>query len=174
MNGAGAAPASAPAATLRRRLAAMVYEALIVTAIAFLAGLSFVLAAAAVTADARVRLEGGARFALQLWVLAVLGAYFVWFWKRGQTVPMKTWKLRLVAADGGAVGTRAAVVRFAVAAALAVPALVGALELRQQPASAWAWAALLPAVAALAWCLRDPDRQSLYDRIARTRLVHAA
>lgn len=163
-----------PSAGLRRRVAAMVYESLIVVAIAFIAGLAFVLAYAGIAGDARVRIEGAGRVALQGYILAVVGAYFVWFWRRGHTLPMKTWRLRLVATDGGPVGTRAALVRYACAALALIPAFVGALELRQGVHSLVASLALLPAGIALAWCLWDADRQSLYDRLARTRLVRVA
>jgi uncharacterized RDD family membrane protein YckC len=149
----------------------MVYESLIVVAVAFLAGLAFVLAFAAVTGDARVRLEGAARLALQVYLVLVAGAYFLWFWRRGHTLPMKTWRLRLVARDGSPVGTRAALVRYVCAALALVPAFVGALELRQHAQSAITWLALVPAAVALAWCLWDEDGQALYDRIAGTRLV---
>jgi uncharacterized RDD family membrane protein YckC len=163
-----------PSAGLRRRVAAMVYEALIVVAIAFLAGLAYVLAYAGIAGDARVRIEGAERIALQSYILAVVGGYFVWFWRRGHTLPMKTWRLRLVAKDGGPVGMRAALLRYACAALALTPALVAALELRQGPHSLGAWLALAPAAVALAWCLWDQDGQTLYDRIAGTRLVRIA
>jgi uncharacterized RDD family membrane protein YckC len=152
----------------------MVYEALIVVAVAFLAGLAFVLAHAAINGDPRVRVEGAARIALQAYLVVVLGVYFAWSWRRGQTLPMKTWRLRLVAAAGGPVGTRAALIRYACAAAVLVPAFVGALELRQHSHSVVAWLAVAPACLAIAWCVWDADGQSLYDRIARTRLVRIA
>jgi uncharacterized RDD family membrane protein YckC len=152
----------------------MVYEALIAVAVSFLAGLAFVLAYAAITGDARVRVEGTARVALQAYIVAVLGAYFVGFWRRGHTLPMKTWRLRLVATGGGPVGARVALLRYVCAAAALIPAFVGALELRQNTHSVLAWLALAPACIAVAWCLWDADGQSLYDRIAGTRLVRIA
>lgn len=152
----------------------MAYEALMVLAVSFLAGLAFVLAHAAITGDARVRVEGAARIALQAYLVVVVGAYFAWFWRRGHTLPMKTWRLRLVAATGGPVGTRAALTRYACAAAVLIPAFVGALQLRQNPQAVSAWLALAPAGLAIAWCLWDGDGQSLYDRIAGTRLVRIA
>jgi len=174
MKQAASAQPRLPSAGIGRRIAAMVYEALIVVAIGFLAGLAFVLTHAAIAGDPRVRLEGTARIALQVYLLIVVGAYFVLFWKRGHTLPMKTWRLRLVAADGGPVGTRAALARFAVAAISLIPALVGALELRQSPHSLVAWLALVPGALAVSWCLWDADRQSVYDRLAGTRLVRNA
>jgi uncharacterized RDD family membrane protein YckC len=161
-------------ATLRRRLAAMVYELLIVVAIAFLVGLAFVLAYAAVTGESGpLRIRGPGRLLLQISVLAALGTYFVWFWQLGRTLPMKTWDLHLTRSDGRPVGATSALVRFLVAAAAFVPALVGMLELRQRPGALLGWAALLPLLAAVGWIAIDRDRQALWDRIAGTRLVHA-
>ncbi|MGA8056043.1 MAG: hypothetical protein WCA12_19665, partial [Burkholderiales bacterium] len=78
----GPDPRLAP--TLKRRLAAMASEALIVVAIAFLAALGFVLAYAAVTGSVGpLRVTGAARAALQICVLAAIGAYFTSFWRKG-------------------------------------------------------------------------------------------
>lgn len=162
-----------PSAGLGRRLAAMIYEALIVVAAGFLAGLAFVLVYAAIAGDVRVRVEGAARLMLQLYLLVVVGAYFVWFWRRGHTLPMKTWRLRLVARGGGPVDTRAALLRYACAAIALIPAFIGALELRQNTHSLLAWLALAPGCVAIAWCLWDADGQALYDRLAGTRLVRS-
>jgi uncharacterized RDD family membrane protein YckC len=162
-----------PSAGLGRRLASMVYEALIVVAVAFLAGLAFVFVYAAIAGDVHVRVEGTARLALQLYLLVVVGAYFVWFWRRGHTLPMKTWRLRLVASGGAPVGTRAALLRYACAAIALIPAFVGTLELRQNTHSLFAWLALAPGCVAIAWCLWDADGQALYDRLAGTRLVRS-
>jgi uncharacterized RDD family membrane protein YckC len=167
-------PAARAPATLRRRFAAMVYELLIVVAIAFLVGLVFVLAYATVSGTTgTLRIRGPARLLLQLCVLAALGAYFVWFWRLGRTLPMKTWDLQLQGRGGGQVTTGAALARFLVAAAVFVPLLVGVLELRQDRSALLGWAALVPCVIAVGWGLIDRDRQTLWDRIAGTRLVHA-
>jgi uncharacterized RDD family membrane protein YckC len=53
---------------------------------------------------------------LAAWIGLVLGAYFVWFWTHsGQTLPMKTWRLRVVAADGSPLTTSRAIVRYVLA-----------------------------------------------------------
>jgi uncharacterized RDD family membrane protein YckC len=93
--------------------------------------------------------SGWRRHLLQAYVLAVAGAYFVWFWTRGgQTVAMKTWRIRLVSAEGGPVGRARAIRRYLFA--LAGGAALGAGFL---------------------WALVDRDRQFLHDRLARTLLV---
>lgn len=111
------------------------------------------------------------RHAGQAWLFLIIGLYFVWFWThRGQTLAMKTWRLRLVTAAGGEVGTKRAISRYLLAWLWILPGL----------ALAWAvdartWALLLiPAANILLWALTaylDPQRQFLHDRIAGTHVV---
>lgn len=149
-----------------RRLAAMVYEAFVVTAILFIATLLF-------HGAAIERLTGVMRAILQIYLVTVLGLYFVWFWQRGQTLPMKAWRLRLTARGGGKVTPVRALVRYLVAAISIGTSFAAALYLREHPDSVVAWIALIPGLLSVGWALGDPDRQCLYDRIAGTRLVVA-
>ncbi len=126
-----------------RRLASALYDLLLAAAIAFVGTFPFL----ALFGDAT---HGWRRHALQLWVLALLGVYYVGFWTRGgQTLPMKTWHVRLVRAeDGGPVGLARAIHRY-------VLAVLGTVALGL----------------GFAWALVDRDRQFLHDRLARTALV---
>lgn len=111
------------------------------------------------------------RHALQAWLLLVVTAYFVWFWTHsGQTLAMKTWRIRLVTADGKAVDAKHAIGRYLLAWLWILPGL----------ALAWAidaknWVLLLlPGANMLLWALTaylDPQRQFLHDRIAGTRVI---
>jgi uncharacterized RDD family membrane protein YckC len=81
-----------PTAGLARRLAAMLYEALLLFAVAFFAGWLFLFASGAKDAT-----TGWLRHALQLFVLAFFAAYFLWSWLRGgQTLAMRAWRIRLI------------------------------------------------------------------------------
>jgi uncharacterized RDD family membrane protein YckC len=132
-------------AGLGRRLASLCYEVLLLSAVLFLSGWVFLALLPGI--DPAI-----ARPLLQLWMLAVSAVYFVYCWTHnGQTLPMKTWRLRVVARDGGSVGPRAGIGRFLFA--LVSIALCGL---------GWAWAIL------------DRDRQFLHDRLAGTRLVSVA
>ena len=133
-------------ASLRRRFASALYDLLVNVAIAMIATLPFILVAGDSTA-------GWRRHALQLWMLAWIGAYYVWYWTHGgQTLPMQTWRIRLVRADSGAaVNTGRAIHRYLLAV-LGFAALgLGFL-----------------------WALVDRDRQFLHDRLAGTALVDVA
>lgn len=164
--GAAHAPPAQVAAGLGRRLAAMTYEAIVVAAVLFIASLLFQGAATG-------RLTGLARLAFQAYLLTVLGLYFVWSWHRGQTLPMRAWKLRLVGRDGGPVTPARALVRYLAATVAIGTSFAAALYLREHADAAAAWAALLPGPLAIAWAAFDRDRQTLYDRVAGTRLVRA-
>jgi uncharacterized RDD family membrane protein YckC len=132
-------------ASLARRLASAVYDLLLNVAIAMVATFPFLL----VFGDAT---QGWKRHLLQAWVVAVIGFYYVWFWTRGgQTLPMKTWRIRLVRADGGGpVNPGRAAHRYALA-------VLG----------------LAAAGAGFLWALFDPERRFLHDRLAGTALVDA-
>ena len=142
----------------------MIYEAVIVAALLFIATLLFHGAAVE-------RLTGLSRAILQIYLVTVLGIYFVWSWQRGQTLPMKAWRLRLTARAGGRVSAAQALARYLVAVVTIGTSFAAALYLREHPDSVAAWAALAPGVLSVGWALGDPDRQCLYDRIAGTRLV---
>jgi uncharacterized RDD family membrane protein YckC len=117
----------------------MLYEAILLFAVAFFAGFAFHFASGAAP------LEGWLLRAHQAFLAAVFAAYFLWCWLRGgQTLAMKTWRVRLV----GVTPARA-LLRF-------LYALV-----------------LVPTGIAVAWALVDRERQFLHDRLAGTRLVRA-
>jgi uncharacterized RDD family membrane protein YckC len=99
---------------LPRRLASMVYEGILLFAVAFFAAWVFFFASGGRDATA-----GGMRHLLQLFIGFFFAAYFLWSWLRGgQTLAMKAWRIRLVG-----VTPLKALVRF-VLAMLLVPTLV--------------------------------------------------
>ena len=103
---------------LPRRLASMIYEALLAFAVAFFAGALFLAASGGRDATA-----GVLRHELQLVIGLALAAYFLTSWLRGgQTLAMKAWRLRLVD-----VTPRKALVRLVLAALLLPVSIVWAL-----------------------------------------------
>jgi uncharacterized RDD family membrane protein YckC len=144
----------------------MVYESFVVAAILFIATLLF-------HGAAIERLTGAMRVILQVYLVTVLGLYFVWFWQRGQTLPMKAWRLRLTARDGSKVSPARALARYFVAAFTIGTSFAAALYLREHRDSVAAWLALVPGPLSIGWAIGDPDRQCLYDRVAGTRLIRS-
>lgn len=88
--------AAAPNAHLARRLAAILYDSLLVIGLWFLA--SFI---AVIALDGPVP-AGSIWYELLLWALAAL--FYVYFWTRtGQTLGMQSWKLHLIDEAGNRV-----------------------------------------------------------------------
>ncbi|MBW8328635.1 MAG: RDD family protein [Thiobacillus sp.] len=124
------------------RIAAMIYESLLVTDVVLVATFIIITEVGEMHAP-------WPRHQFQGYIQGILFAYFSAFWLRsGQTLAMKTWRIRLVQQNGDRLTFRQAVLRFFLA-------LIG----------------LLLAGAGFWWALVDRDRQFLHDRIAGTRLV---
>ncbi|MDE2280333.1 MAG: RDD family protein [Xanthomonadaceae bacterium] len=143
---------------LWRRLAALVYDLLIVLAIVMVVGLLCQLAT-----GGRL-IETGARTVVPLWYQllqgTVVAAYFISSWRRGgQTVGMRPWGIRVSRDDGGTISLTQAVVRIVVAAA---PMLLLALE-PMLGLRATLWAVLAAWALWFATALFDPRRRALHD-----------
>ncbi|MDR3427605.1 RDD family protein [Silvimonas sp.] len=110
------------------------------------------------------------------WLLVVMFGYFAWCWKRGgQTLAMKTWRLKLVALeDGGPLSWRAVSIRFLVCLICFAPVVPLWVEVRVDHSwLPWAQMSLAWCVIPFAWAWFDGDKQFLHDRLAGTRLVFA-
>jgi uncharacterized RDD family membrane protein YckC len=129
-------------ASLKRRLLSLIYESLILAALLLAGALPVVMLT-------RTWDHALARAFLQIWLLFLCGLYYVWQWVHvGQTLPMKTWRLRLVARDGSTVTVARATLRYALA-------LAGTLMFGS----------------GFLWALLDRKRHFLHDRLAGTRII---
>ena len=144
----------------------MVYEAILLFAVAFFAAWLFYFAS-----GARDATSGWLRYALQVLICAMFAAYFLWCWLRGgQTLAMKAWRIRLSAPGYARVPPRFALLRFVYAATL-VGIFLAAVAVAFLHRNPWlAFATLAVSGAGLGWALIDRDRQFLHDRLAGTRL----
>lgn len=164
MSGRAAPAEDAP---LPRRLAALVYEALIATAILIVAGFALtpLMSPFADPGHALVLPAPAVRAVGFGALVAVLGAYCAILWSGGRrTLPMKTWRLRLADAAGLPPSIARALARYA-AAWIGPLAALAAYAATTSP-----WSALAFALNH-AWALVDRDRRFLHDRLAGTRLV---
>lgn len=94
---------------LFRRLAVVVYDALVLLAVLFLA----TALALPITHGQAIAPEHPL---FQAYLLLVAFLYLGWFWTRaGQTVAMRAWRLRVVDVGGGRIGWRQAGLRFVAA-----------------------------------------------------------
>ena len=146
MTGDGARSRSADAGGavrpgLLRRLAALVYDSMLLFSLLFAATAPALM----VTGGEAIR-PGHPAFTAYL--LAVSYAYFGWCWTRsGQTLGMRAWRMRVCTPEGKLLGWRRALCRFAAALVSIGAAGVGLL-----------------------WVAFDRDRMSLHDRLSGTVL----
>jgi uncharacterized RDD family membrane protein YckC len=127
---------------LLRRLAAITYDTLLLTAVLFAATAVLL----PVTEGEAIR-PGSGWFSAYL--VAVSFVYFGWFWTHGgQTLGMRSWRLRLVGAGKNGATWPQALARFV--------------------AAGFSWLAF---GAGFLWLLVDPARLTWHDRISATRIV---
>ena len=160
-------------ATVFRRLAALVYDGLLLLAVLFLGTL--VLLPFTGGESITPQDSGAWAYAYRGWVaLLTLGFFGVSWTRRGQTLGMMSWKIRLLKDNGGLPGWKDAGIRLLSGAILllcAVLGLVAVVRPQQSPLGHWAATLLLPAVANYLWMLFDPGSRSLQDRLTGCRVV---
>ncbi|HEY8049959.1 MAG TPA: RDD family protein [Ramlibacter sp.] len=159
--------------TVRRRLASLLYEVLVVIALVIVVVTLFSLVAVAVPA------VGRQRPLLLALCFASLGGYFIYCWHNGQTLAMRAWKIRIVDPADEPLPLGRACIRYVIAWVWVAPplALVAAIKPAAQSFSA---ALGIDFAAVLAWvvlwasaALLRCDRQFWHDAAAGTRLVDA-
>lgn len=129
---------------LMRRIAAMLYDSLLVGALLFMATIPFI----AVRGGEPV--EVGDNLLYQVVLLAVIYAFFVGFWTRsGRTLGMQSWGLQLEDRNGGKPTFAANSLRFFAAMLSWAPLGLGFL-----------------------WQLWDADKLTWHDRISGTHIVY--
>lgn len=96
-------------ASLFRRLASLLYESLLLTAILLVATSLFMLLFGSATQQPQ-------RYFLQAYLWLVAAAYFIWCWLHGgQTLAMRTWRIRLVNRADGSISLQQAIKRYILA-----------------------------------------------------------
>jgi uncharacterized RDD family membrane protein YckC len=137
---------------LLRRLAAILYDALVVMGIAmFVTILVVVPLGMALGQDGWERLQQTAAFrvALQLLLVITIVGFHLWFWTHGgQSLGMRAWRLQVVRNDGLPLTFSDALLRYATAVVSALPVGLGFL-----------------------WSLFDPEKLTWHDRWSKTRLL---
>lgn len=157
-------PLAAP--SLRRRMAAWMYEGTLLFGVVFVSAWLFsALGQMRNAMDAR-------RPLLQVFLFVVFAVYFAWFWHKGQTVAMKTWRIRVVDRAGRQVSQGRALLRYVLSWLWFLPPLAAIapfhLTAGQVALAVGGWVAV--------WALLSrfhPQRQFWHDALAGTRLVDA-
>lgn len=157
--------ADTPAPGLARRMAAFIYEGVLLFGVLMLAGFLY-----ASLTQQRHALQG--KTGLQAFLFVVLAIYFTWLWSHGgQTVAMKAWHLRLVRADGQPVGPWQALMRYLASWLWFVPAWAAAHVAGLHSGGALAGLMLAGVLAYVALTRLRPDRQFWHDAACGTRLI---
>lgn len=160
------APSALETPSLLRRMACWLYEGILLFGVVFIAGYLF-------SALSQTKNAMDNRNALQAFIFVVFGIYFGWLWSKGQTLAMKTWRIRVVDLQGQPLTQGRAVIRYL-----------------------WSWLWLLPPlmvswlftlsggesmVITIGWVVIwavlsrfHPRQQFWHDALAGTQLVNAA
>ncbi|MGE5154870.1 MAG: RDD family protein [Bdellovibrio bacteriovorus] len=145
----GQPPSNPQIPSLPRRLGALLYDAVLLLGLLMLAILLLIVPYDLLAARPYPHGDPLYRSLLQAYLVAVIGAFYVYFWTHGgQTLGMRTWRLRVLRDDGGPLSLADAVRRFA-----------------------WAVLSLAPAGLGLWWCLLDREGLAWHDRRSRTRPI---
>ena len=119
----------------------MVYEALLLAALLLVSGFVFL--------GVVGKSDNGLKPLFQIYLLVVIGIYFVWFWCHGgQTVAMKAWRIKLINDSGSGLAPKQAVSRYLLAIVSFGLCAFG-----------------------IFWAILDRDRKFLHDRLLKTSIV---
>ena len=150
--------------TIKRRLISIVYESLLALAVLFLPFLVFEL----VVQGAHTPLTEHMR---QCLAFLVMGAYFIHQWSReGQTLAMKTWRLKLVLPGHAHVPLRVAAYRYVLSWMWLLPGILVSYALDLQHGQALS----AVGIGMLAWsatALFTGNGQFLHDKLLGTQIV---
>ena len=139
--------ADLPTAGLFRRLGAMLYDTLLIVALLMVTTTLFLpfTGGEAITPDRSGFLE----YVYRAVLLVIVGGFFILFWtRRGQTLGMAAWRLKVERFDGGRLTLSDACKRLG--------------------AACLSW---LPAGAGYFWILVDRQHLAWHDRLSRTRVM---
>ena len=177
------APASTPpqasephfeflAPPLKRRMACWLYEGMLLFGVMVTSGLVYFIAASWLTGlspgemNSHRKLKSG----FQATCFLVLGLYFIWMWRRGQTLAMKTWRIEIVDTDGQRVSRKMAFKRYLATWIWFIPPITVSYAFGLSPIElsviTLGWVAI--------WSILSrfhPERQFWHDVWSHTRLI---
>ena len=158
------------APTIKRRLICMIYEALLLLGVVAVA--NFVFLFFAQNFPNVLPPHASETWPMKFWLFVVIGIYFIYFWSRtGQTLAMKTWRIRLIDNERESLPLTKAIVRYCLAWLWFLPALAIAAQLSLKPR----FILLTVSIGYILWAFTavfDKDKQFLHDKLAKTRLIH--
>ncbi len=130
-------------APLWRRLLIILYDSVLLFGVVYLAVFPLQIVAPELVSN---------HWFIRVYILVVAWLYFAWFWVRpGQTLGMKTWRVRIISGDGKKISWKQASIRFLV--------------------SLFSWAAL---GLGFWWSLFDDRKRTWHDRASNSFLAQAS
>lgn len=148
---------------LLRRMACWLYEGILLFGVVFISGYLF-----STLSQTRNAMDN--RHGLQAFVVVVFGIYFGWFWSKGQTLAMKTWKIRVVDTAGKPITQARALLRYGLCWVWLLPPLMAVAPFNLTAGEIF----ILTLGWVVVWALLSrfqPERQFWHDVWAGTRLV---
>lgn len=134
---------------LFRRVGAIVYDSMLVSAVVFAAFALLYLPLAVGFGIVDINDTGHYKYLFFIYMIAAGVGFHIWFWTHGgQTLGMRTWSMKLFSQDGGKVSLRQALVRYLMAIVSLLAFGLGFL---------WIWF--------------DKEKRSWHDMVSGTRLV---
>jgi uncharacterized RDD family membrane protein YckC len=165
----------APAGLLRR-LGALLYDLLLVAALAVVT--TFMMLPLTHGEAILTSTQGYVGHLYHALLVGIVVGYFAWCWTRsGQTLGMQAWRIRLETDIGGRLGWAGALARGVLGCGMTILGIIGAWYLRTPgSALAHAGAAILiaPVVVNYGWLAFDPEARTLMDIAGRTRVARRA
>ncbi|WP_374255766.1 RDD family protein [Aquabacterium sp.] len=161
--------AQGPAPAVLRRMAAFLYEGVLLFGLVMVVGAVY-----SISVNQQHGLRGReGMMAVQFLALAL---YFIWMWTHGgQTLALKTWQLRVLSANGQPISPRQALTRFMLSWLWFMPAWITAWAAEQLTglhASGLLYGIMLAWIVIYAALTRLlPQGQFLHDVICGTRII---
>jgi uncharacterized RDD family membrane protein YckC len=95
-------------------MACWTYEGVLLFGVVFISTLIFSILtqSASPTAADPLAQAIASRQSMQAFLMLVLTSYFVYFWRMGQTLAMKTWRIQLLSIDGSLPSTKQCLMRW--------------------------------------------------------------
>jgi uncharacterized RDD family membrane protein YckC len=149
---------------LMRRMACWLYESTLLFGVIFVPEFAYTAITQTQQNDLQTRHEQ------QTLLFVVLALYFAWFGHKGQTLAMKTWRIKLVDTQGQRVSMTRALWRFVLSLIWFMPALAAYSVLDLSAMQCVQWMGVWIFVWALSSMLRS-DKQFWHDVWAGTRLI---
>ena len=166
---------SQPTPSILRRMACFTYEGILIFGVVFISGLLFTIVTDSLlpsSANDPISKSLAYRSVFQAFIFCVLTAYFIYFWRRGQTLAMKTWHIQVLDLAGQHLSTAVALKRWISSWVWFIPPLMAltpfALSIAERSVLCLGWIAVWATLSRF-----QAGKQFWHDVWSKTQLVEA-